>query len=201
MTGVDAGRAGAGPEDRPHRTLVVAATRVEAAHVPAGLPVLVTGIGKVAAATETTLAVGRLLADGVQVEVVNIGTAGALRGGLAGLFLPSTVVNADLSADALRALGVEVDDVLDVPGGDGTALATGDTFVSDRVVRDALAARAHLVDMEGFAVAWACRRLGVPVRLVKHVSDAADDSALRWLDVVDASARVLGAWLAEHVTA
>lgn len=197
MTG--AGWVGAGRGDRRRRTLVVAATRVEAAHVPTGLPVLVTGIGKVAAATETMLAVGRLLADGAQVEVVNIGTAGALRAGLTGLFLPSTVVNADLSADALRALGVKVDDVLDLPGGDGTALATGDTFVTDPVVRDALAARAHLVDMEGFAVAWACRRLGVPVRLVKHVSDAADDSALRWLDVVDASARVLGAWLAEHV--
>ena len=48
------------------------------------------------------------------------------------------------------------------------------------LVRDRLAERADLVDMEGYAVAFACRRLGVPVRLVKHVSDRADDSALDW---------------------
>ncbi len=35
----------------------------------------------------------------------------------------------------------------------------------------------------------------MPVRLVKHVSDAADESAMDWPTVVDASARVLGAWL------
>ena len=52
--------------------------------------------------------------------------------------------------------------------------------------------------MEGYAVAYACQRLGVPVRLVKHVSDAADESALDWPAVVDASARVLGEWVAEH---
>src|SRR3712207_8189119 len=45
-----------------------------------------------------------------------------------------------------------------------------------------LAQRAHLVDMEGYAVAYAASELGVPVRLVKHVSDNADDSALAWVD-------------------
>ncbi len=64
----------------------------------------------------------------------------------------------------------------------------------------ASAERADLVDMEGYAVAYACRRLGVPVRLVKHVSDSADESALDWPSLVDASARALGAWLATHAT-
>jgi nucleoside phosphorylase len=79
-------------------------------------------------------------------------------------------------------------------------LASGDVFVTDPAVRDALAERAHLVDMEGYAVAFACRRMGVPVRLLKHVSDNADESALDWPAVVDASARALGAWLEEHVS-
>jgi nucleoside phosphorylase len=78
-------------------------------------------------------------------------------------------------------------------------LASGDVFVTDPVVRDALAQRADLVDMEGYAVVYACRRFGVPVRVVKHVSDSADASALDWPRVVDHSARVLGEWLAEHV--
>jgi hypothetical protein len=36
------------------------------------------------------------------------------------------------------------------------------------------------------------------VRLVKHVSDAADESALEWPALVDRSARVLGEWLVHH---
>jgi nucleoside phosphorylase len=50
--------------------------------------------------------------------------------------------------------------------------------------------------MEGYAVAYACRRFGVPVRLVKHVSDNADSSALDWPALVDRSAAALGEWLA-----
>jgi len=51
--------------------------------------------------------------------------------------------------------------------------------------------------MEGYAVAYACAELGVPVRLVKHVSDHADAAAMDWPELVDASARVLGAWVEE----
>ena len=50
--------------------------------------------------------------------------------------------------------------------------------------------------MEGYAVAFACARIGVPVRLVKHVSDNADESALDWPAMVDRSAHELGEWLA-----
>jgi nucleoside phosphorylase len=53
--------------------------------------------------------------------------------------------------------------------------------------------------MEGYAVAYACARFAVPVRLVKHVSDNADESALDWPEVVDLSARALGEWLGRHV--
>jgi predicted 5'-methylthioadenosine/S-adenosylhomocysteine nucleosidase len=179
------------------RYLVVAATRAEAAHVPATLPTLITGVGKVAAAVRTTRALAAGDRDGL--VVVNVGTAGALHPGLSGLHVPSRVVNHDISAAELSALGLPVDDELDLPGGDGAVLATGDTFVTDPAVRDRLARRAQLVDMEGFAVAYACLQLGVPVRLVKHVSDSADESALDWPSVVDRSARALADWLAQHL--
>ena len=65
-------------------------------------------------------------------------------------------------------------------------LATGDVFVTDPLVRARLAEVASLVDMEGYAVAYACRQFGVPVRLVKHVSDDADEGALDWPARVDA---------------
>ena len=176
------------------RYLVVSATRAEAAHVPSDLPVVVTGIGKTAAATAVTRALSETDRDGL--VVLNIGTAGALRPEREGLFLPGRVVNHDISAASLRALGVDPRDELTLEGGDDTVLASGDTFVTDPVLRDRLAARADLVDMEGFAVAFACDALGVPVRLVKHVSDRADAGAMAWPELVDASARVLGEWLA-----
>lgn len=177
--------------------LVVSATRAEAAHVPTGLPVVITGIGKTKAATAVTRAL--LESDRTGLVVLNVGTAGALRDGRDGLFLPSTVINHDISADALRALGYDPRDELVLEEGDGTVLASGDTFVTDPVVRDRLAVRADLVDMEGYAVAFACDALGVPVRLVKHVSDSADAGAMDWPQLVDASAQVLGAYVADLV--
>lgn len=175
--------------------LVVAATQAEAAYVPAGLTVLTTGIGKVAAAS----AVARALALGPDVElVVNIGSCGALQDGYAGVQEVARVLNHDLSAEAVRALGYDPQEWIDLGPGD-VVLATGDLFVTDPDVRDALARRAQLVDMEGYAVAWACREAGVAVRLVKHVSDRADDSALDWVRLVDRSARALGEWLAANL--
>lgn len=172
---------------------MVSATVAEAAHVPPDLPLIVTGIGKTAAAAATARALATY-DDLTGLSVVNIGTAGALRAGLTGLFEPGVVLNHDLSADAIRALGHDPQERL-VVGGSDVVLATGDVFVSDPVVRDALAERAHLVDMEGYAVAWAAQQAGVPVRLVKHVSDAADESALDWASMVEVSAVALGDWL------
>lgn len=179
--------------------LVVAATRDEARYVPEGLPLLVIGLGKVAAATSMAgwLGAATPLPDGF--EVINIGSAGALRDGVSGLHLPGTVINHDLSAELLAGMGVRVEDSLDIDGGGDLVLATGDTFIADQDARAALAQRASLVDMEGFAVAWACRRAGVRVRLVKHVSDNADSTALDWPELVDASARALADWLVEYL--
>ncbi|GAA5119399.1 nucleosidase [Alloalcanivorax gelatiniphagus] len=178
------------------RVLVVSATAAEAAHVPPGLPLVVTGLGKTAAAAATARALAAY-DDLAGLTVVNIGTAGALRPGLTGVFEPGVVLNHDLSADVIRALGYDPQERL-VVGGSDVVLATGDVFVSDPAIRDALADRAHLVDMEGYAVAWAAREAGVPVRLVKHVSDSADESALDWASTVEGSAVALGEWLRAH---
>lgn len=175
------------------RHLVVAATEAEAAYVPRSLPVLITGIGKTAAAT----AVARTLAaydDLSGLELVNVGTAGALHDHHEGLHEPGVVLNHDLDADAIRALGYDPQERLRCGPGE-LVLATGDVFVTDPVVRARLAAQADLVDMEGYAVAYAALQFGVPVRLVKHVSDNADESAMDWPTQVDRSARALGEWL------
>ena len=72
-------------------------------------------------------------------------------------------------------------------------------FVTDPLVRAALAERADLVDMEAYGVALACLRLGEGVELVKHVSDNADETAFDWPTLVEASARVLGAWVEQRL--
>ena len=92
--------------------------------MPSHLPVLITGLGKTAAAFATT----RALADPQVTQVINIGTAGALKGGLEGLHLPGVVLNHDMNADAIRALGYEPEERLVVDDGDRTVLASGDVF-------------------------------------------------------------------------
>ena len=178
-------------------TLVVAATVAEAAHVPTSLPLVIPGLGKTAAAVRTARALAEMpTLEGL--SIVNIGTAGALRDDITGLHEPGIALNHDINADLIRTLGYDARERLTV-GDSDIVLATGDVFVTDPVVRARLAEQAHLVDMEGYAVAWAAQEFGVPVRLVKHVSDSADEMAMDWPAMVEASAVVLGEWLRENV--
>ena len=163
--------------------------------MPPGMRTIITGIGKTAAAVATT----RAVLEERPSHVVNVGSAGALRDGLFGIFEVGMVLNHDMNGDAIRALGYEPRDALQV-GSSGVVLATGDVFVADPAVRARLAERAHLVDMEGFAVAYAAAELGVPITLVKHVSDNADETAIEWVEAVAASARAVGDWLATRFT-
>jgi len=127
---------------------VVSATVAEAAHVPDRFPLVVTGLGKVAPTVGTTRALAAYdeLDDLV---VVNVGTAGALRDGVSGLRLPGVVLNHDINGDAIRALGYDPQERLEVADGGPTVLASVDVFVTVPTVRQRLAAQAHLVDMEG----------------------------------------------------
>lgn len=185
---------------RHDRALLVVAVEEEAAHLDPNLhPVLVTGAGKVNAAAAVAAA---LAGPARPSEVVNLGTAGALRPGWTGLHEVSRVLQHDLDDVLLerltgRRFGPPVDLV-----GTGPVLATGDVFVADSAVRSRLADVADLVDMEGYAVARAAVSAGVPVRLVKHVSDDADEGAGRsWVEAVEECARALSAWVGEQLGA
>ncbi|MEV4350016.1 nucleosidase [Actinoplanes sp. NPDC049596] len=182
----------------PDRPLLVVATKEEAQFLRSELPVLITGIGKVNAA----VAVAGALAGAVRPsEVINLGTAGALRPGLQGLYAVTGVIEHDLDHRLLYEMTGEVfGDRVELAGGDGLTLATGDVFVAGRPHRDTLAARADLVDMEGYAVAVAAARFGVPVRMIKYVSDQADENAaVTWLDSVTDCARALAGWVADEL--
>jgi adenosylhomocysteine nucleosidase len=183
----------------PDRPLLVVAVKAEAQFLPTAFPVLITGIGKI----NTTSGLLLALAGGVRPRgLVNLGTAGGLRPGTAGLHEVSTVIQHDLDTDLLfRLTGQTYGAPLQLAHPDGVTLASGDTFVEDGAQRDELAARAHLVDMEGYAVAAVAQRLGLPVRLVKQVSDDADEhSAKTWPETVADCARVLADWVARELT-
>jgi adenosylhomocysteine nucleosidase len=180
----------------PDRPLLVVAAREETTHLDGDLPVLLTGMGKVNAA----MAVARLLATERPSEIINLGTAGALKPGLHGTHVVSRVIQHDFDSATLHALtGLTVGAPIALAG-EGPALATGDAFVSSERVRRELAELADLVDMEGYAVAAAALSAGVPVRLVKHISDGAGEEAgVTWKESVDACARELAAWVAAHL--
>jgi adenosylhomocysteine nucleosidase len=173
--------------------LLVVAVEHEAVALPAHLPVLITGVGKVNAA----LQVSRALANPADRPdmVINLGTAGGLHGGMSGTHMIGRVVQHDLNSTVLEELtGHRYGRPILL--GEGPTLATGDVFVSDAQTRDRLAESADLVDMEGYAVAAACRMAGVPVRLVKHVSDTADEGArASWLESVHEASAALASWL------
>ncbi|MFD3993078.1 nucleosidase [Streptomyces sp. NPDC058548] len=180
--------------DRP---LLVLAVKEEAQFLDTDLPVLLTGMGKVNAATALALALGR----GPRPSgIVNLGTAGALRPGMTGTHVIGTVVQHDFDGRLLATLtGESYGAPLTLPDGGDTVLATGDTFISDETARARLAEQAALVDMEGYALAHAAATAGVPLRIVKHVSDEAGEGAARtWRESVAACARVLADWAAAN---
>ncbi|MEU0400654.1 nucleosidase [Streptomyces sp. NPDC006197] len=176
--------------DRP---LLVLAVKEEAQFLDTELPVLLTGMGKVNAATALATVLGR----GPRPSgIVNLGTAGALRPGWTGTHVVGTVVQHDLDGELLSTLtGETYGAPLTLPDGGDVVLATGDTFVSDEAARARLAERAPLVDMEGYALASAAELAGVPLRIVKHVSDEAGEGAARtWRESVAECARALADW-------
>jgi adenosylhomocysteine nucleosidase len=177
--------------------LIVVALEEEATHLhDLGLPILVTGAGKVNAA----VAVATVLGEHSPRSIINLGTAGALMDGLTGIHVISQVRQHDLDDKAIHALtGMHFGLPIDLDG-DGPVLTTGDVFVDDPLLRTRLAASADLVDMEGYAVAKAAQATDVPVMLVKMVSDTAGGQALRtWRETVDDCAEQLGAWLHTHL--
>jgi len=183
---------------RPDRPLLVVALEEEAVHLHVHeLPILVTGVGKVNAA----IAVSTILGAHRPSSIVNLGTAGALRDGVTGTHVISTVIQHDLNDAAIYDLvGIHFGAPMEFEAGDGTVLATGDRFISKPEVRERLAKDADLVDMEGYAVARAAQWAGIPVTLVKEVSDQAGEQAAKsWSETLDECSASLGAWVHAHL--
>ncbi len=179
--------------------LLVAALEAELVAFPAELPGfdrLVTGPGKLQGAFALT----RALEAKQYEEILVVGTAGAIDPGLAAdVYDVSAAIQHDVSdIDGIVGQHVSLPPRLEF-GREGVTIATGDHFVDDPdtvgVIRSL---GGGLVDMEAYAYAWVAQQFGIPIRMLKAVSDRAQDDAITdWRDAV----AICSAQLRERVRA
>ncbi len=173
--------------------LLVAALEAELVAFPADLPGfdrLVTGPGKLPAAYALT----RALEAAVYDEIVVVGTAGAIDAGVgAGVHDIEAAIQHDvISIDGVVGQHVSLPARVEV-GRDGLTIATGDHFVDDaEAVAVIRPLGASLVDMETYAFIWVANQFEVPIRVLKAVSDRAQDNAITdWRETVTACSHQL----------
>jgi adenosylhomocysteine nucleosidase len=163
--------------------LLVAALDAELVAFPAEIPGfdrLVTGPGKL----QATYALTRALDAKSYDEVLVVGTAGAIDDLAPEVYDIDAAIQHDVS-DIDGVVGQHVSlparvmlpaDVIRRPA---VTIATGDHFVDDAAaVASIQLLGARLVDMETYAYAWVAERFGVPIRVLKAVSDRAQDDAI-----------------------
>lgn len=165
-----------------------------------GHELLYTGVGKVNAALALTHALATRDRDNLM--VVNLGSAGSQ------VFEAGQVVHArdfferDMDASPLGVpLGLtpfETDTHIPsaigaLPGLPAATCYTGDSFVTEPHPHLAL----DIIDMEAYALAKVCQRLGVPFASLKFITDGADGAAASdWTTAVHLSAERLSDGLA-----
>ncbi|MDR6866658.1 adenosylhomocysteine nucleosidase [Microbacterium resistens] len=173
--------------------LLVAALDSELSAFPADLPGfarLVTGPGKLKAAYGLTRALDAAQEAGAPYEeILVVGTAGAVGDELAAdVYEVATAIQHDVQdLDGVPGRHVSLPERVQT-GRPGLTIATGDSFVDDAdAVARIRALGGELVDMETFAYVWVAGQFGVPIRVLRAVSDRAQDGATQiWDEVVAA---------------
>jgi adenosylhomocysteine nucleosidase len=181
--------------------LLVAALEAELVAFPPeldGFDRLVTGPGKL----QATYALTRALDAGQYDEILVVGTAGAIDTLLtADVYEIDAAIQHDVTdIDGIVGQHVSLPPRVEL-GGEGVTIATGDHFVDDaEAVAVIRPLGAGLVDMETYAYAWVAAQFGVPIRVIKAVSDRAQDDAITdWRTAVTAcSAQLREFVLAEY---
>lgn len=143
---------------------------------------LMTGIGPVEAAISVTRALAEAQGRGSLPDlVVSLGSAGSAVLEHTGVYQASSVSYRDMDASALGfprgvtpLLDLEAEIVLDrqIEGVPSVRLSTGGNVVSGAAYG---AIDADMVDMESFAVLRACQSFGVPLIVLRGISDGASE--------------------------
>ena len=147
----------------------------------AGFDRLLTGVGKLRATYALTRALDATPYD----EIVVVGTAGAIDPELEpGVYDIDATVQHDVK-DLEGVIGQHIAMPTRVNlTWDGVTIATGDHFVDDAAAVAVIRSLgARMVDMESYAYAWVAAQFGVPIRILKAVSDRAQDGATELWDV------------------
>ena len=167
----------------PLKALCVMAAHAEyGPALKARIAPLITGIGPVEAAVETTAALAQLAAqDALPDLIVSLGSAGSQTLDHGRVYWVDEVGYRDMDASAIGfAKGVtpflDIEPVLTLASGPAgqpyARLATGASVVSGEAYDDI---DADMVDMETYAVVRAAAKFGVPVMGVRGISDGKAD--------------------------
>lgn len=173
--------------------LLVAALESELVAFPAeldGFDRLVTGPGKL----QATYALTRRLDAAVYDEILVVGTAGSVDAGVVGVHDVTAAIQHDVTdIDGIAGQHVSLPTRVETDRSGGVTIATGDHFVDDAVVVESIRALGGtLVDMETYAYIWVAQQFGVPIRVLKAVSDSAQDDAITdWREQVAACSILL----------
>lgn len=150
--------------------------------VPAGFDVVYTGVGKINATYELTKKL-MLSHDEPPKEVINFGTAGSVNGKCSGLVEVDVILQRDMITEPLEPRGVTpyqeasgIDHAIMLHSNSSITLGTGDSFVSEDDPWFEYA-NVDLVDMEAYALAVVCAKMGVKFRCFKYVSDNANENS------------------------
>jgi adenosylhomocysteine nucleosidase len=159
-------------------------------------PVL-TGVGPVEAAVATAAALAELkAANRLPQLVVSLGSAGSATLPQLEVFQATEISYRDMDASALGfapgetpflGLPARLAPGMQVPGVPGARLSTGANIISGRGYEGI---DADMVDMESYAVLRACQRYGLPLLVLRGISDGAEELRAvtdwtRYLHIVD----------------
>lgn len=181
--------------------LLVAALPIELTAFPQTIPGwarATTGPGKVKAAYGLTRVLDEAAAAGEQYEeIVVVGTAGSLVSDLpSGVHEIAQAFQHDVRDEAqVRGQHVSMPARIQT-GRSGVVIATGDSFVDDPDEAETVRGLGGvLVDMETYVYVWVAQQYGIPIRVIRTVSDSAQDGAAQtWDESVVACSGVLWDW-------
>ena len=137
-----------------------------------------TGAGKINATYNLTKLIHKYKPD----EIINFGTAGAIRKNLKDIIECTQFYQRDMDVSALLNLKIgetpfdEINEI--ILSKNGYSCGTGDSFVTGPIPL-----KVDVVDMEAYALAKICKLEKIKFRCFKYISDNADESAnLDWIE-------------------
>ena len=136
------------------------------------------GVGKINA----TYNLVKLIHKHKPLEVINYGSAGAIKKGLTGIIECTKFYQRDMDVRGLYDLKLgetPFDNIKEIiNSNNGYSCGSGDNFVKKKIEMNV-----DLVDMEAYALAKVCKLEKVKFRCFKFVSDDADEKApLDWIE-------------------